>query len=427
MSEAPQESPQIHRYESPTHIPWEQTDTTGFEALASFLKYKGLLLPEPLIAFRGGGIVAPKTTDLAPGYRRFLAADRSMAVIPLKSEADGRLTDVVHFPKNQEGALRFDANLAAYKKHVGDYVHEHWDTASYGPSPLPKVSSIDRMGDGCYVTVDRYRPYLRDVGKGSGALSIHELDTQKISVDDMRRLVHVLDAAHPRLTEFHAWMAQNGRTAPPESCLHPDHKLTALRGQEWWIQPNAKSDRIRELSEKIAFLKEELAAIDPDFDPKKSLEAMIKNNLPIFPHQNGTTDSPEAAKQLAVVHGALYPGNIHLSQTRDRSQSFFTITGGDRSHIGLPAESVDWLITASAASPAHQEALISEFLALHPSAYEKRGLAMHTLYRAIAESSWFAAGNKPLELKNLAKLTYDILNGNNIWEGVNTPAVQTPQ
>jgi len=252
-------------------------------------------------------------------------------------------------------------------------------------------------------------------------LSIHELDTQKLGVDDMRRLVHVVDAIHPNAAEFHTWMAVNKRSAPSESTLHPKHALGALRGQEWWHNSNAKSDRLRELSTKLASLKKDLSTIDPTFDAPKALKAMIVNNLSIFPRQNGTVDSPEAAKHLAIVHGALYPGNVHHSQTKDRSQTFFTVTGGDRSHIGLPAESVDWLIAASASSPAHQGALIDEFLKLHPSEYEKRGLAMHTLYRAIMESSWFAAGDKALELKNLARLTYDILKGNGVWAGVNTP------
>lgn len=64
--------------------------------------------------------------------------------------------------------------------------------------------------------------------------------------------------------------------------------------------------------------------------------------------------------------------------------------------------------------------MIKEFLARHPSDTDKRALAMHTLYRAVSEASWFAK-SKPAELSNLAKLSYDIMTGNGLWQGVNLP------
>ncbi len=409
----------VRRYELPTHVAWKETDAAAVTELTATLSKNHRQMTEPLVAYRGGGIMAPDTEDLAPGYKLFLTADRSMAVIPVKTEAGGKLTDVVHFPTKKDTLLRFDANLAAYRQSVGDYVAAHWNKEN-GFSPLPKVTMIDTLPDGRFVTLDQYRPYLHSIGKGSGSLGIHALDTERLTDSDARQLVHVLDAIHPNLNDFRAYLAQNHQTVPPESLLHPDNPLTALRGQEWWVNPTAATDRLRELTGKTAAMEKEFAAIDPSFKVSSALEQTIRNNLAIFPHQNGQVDNPEAQKHLTVVHGALYPGNIHRSETPDRV-SFFTVTGGDRSHIGLPGEAIDWLVTAAAASPAHQEALISEFLKLHPSEQEKRGLAMHVLYRAISESSWFAAHGTGNELGNLTKLSYDILNGNGIWQGVNTP------
>lgn len=418
MSEVSPAQPPVQKYESPMRVPWEVTNPAAEADLSAVLQKYHLHLPDPLVALRGGGMLAPKSQDLAPGYKSFLTAERSMAVIPVKAETGGKLTDVVHLPTKIE-PLRFDANLAAYKQQVGEYVSQHWDTVN-GPPPLTQVTAVDQLPDGRYVTIDRYRPYLRGLGKGSGTLGLHELDTERISLDDTRQLVHTLNAIHPPLSDFRSWMAEKGNTIQKESMLHPDNPLTALRGQEWWINPNARMDRLRELTTKAAALQKEFTDIDPAFKPGDALTQMIRNNIAVFPHQDGHTDSPEQAAHLAVVHGTLYPDNIHQSQTPDRSKTFFTVTGGDRAHVGLAAESIDWLVTAAAASPAHQEALISEFLILHPSETDRRGLAMHVLYRTLSEAPWFAH-SKNNERQNLAQLAYDILRGNGVWRGVNTP------
>ncbi|HLD25073.1 MAG TPA: hypothetical protein VJB96_04110, partial [Patescibacteria group bacterium] len=324
------------------------------------------------------------------------------AVVPVTSEPGGKLTDVVHFPTKKED-LRFDANLAAYRQNLGDYVYNHWDAQTNGPSPIPQVTNITEIPDGRFVTTERYRGYLRGIGKGSGALGIHELDTDRIGADELRHIVRALDSMHPTTKDFSAWLEANDRTLPKESLLHPDNPNSTLRGKEWWTK------RIDELGSKMRFLEKDFKVLDSNFSPKEALTSMITNNLDLDADQ-------------VVVHGTLYPDNVQLARDRDGKTSGMTVMGGDRAHIGVRGEMVDWLISASAESPAHQQAIIDEFLTLHPDEKEKRGLAMHTLYRSIMEASWFQK-SKPDAYRNLIKLSYDIMNGNGVWNGVNVPSM----
>lgn len=396
--EAPHELPLVRRYESPLRVPWEVKNPEMWKELVSVATLQGKQVTDPPTAFRGGGIIAPASKDLAPSYAKFLESERPFAVVPVTSEPGGRLTDVVHFPTKKE-ELRFDANLAAYRQQLGDYVYNHWDAQTNGPSPLPQVTNVAELPDGRVVTTERYRGYLRGIGKGSGVLGINELDTQRISTDELRHIVRALDAMHPSAKDFYAWLTAEGRTLPAESMLHPDNPHNTLRGKEWWTK------RIDELGAKIKFLEKDFKGIDPNFSPKEALTTMITNNLDLDAEQ-------------VVVHGTLYPDNVQLARDRDGKTSGMTVMGGDRSHIGVRGEMVDWLIAASAESPAHQQALIDEFLTLHPDEKDRRGLAMHTLYRSIMVAQWFGT-KKPTEYKNLIQLSYDILNGNGVWKGVN--------
>lgn len=393
LVEAPHELPIVHRYESPLKTKWEVKKPDAWKELTDLVSAQGKFLPEPPTAFRGGGIIAPSSKDLAPSYAKFLESERPFAVVPVTSEPGGKLTDVVHFPTKKEN-MRFDANLAAYRQHLGDYVFNHWDAQTNGPAPLPQVTNVSELPDGRVVTTERYRGYLRGIGKGSGALGIHELDTQRISTDELRHIVRALEGTHPTAKDFYAWLAAEGRTLPAESLLHPDNPQSALRGKEWWTK------RIDELGGKIKFMEKDFKAIDPNFSPKEALTTMITNNL-------------DLDAEPVVVHGTLYPDNIQLARDRDGRTSGMTVMGGDRSHIGVRGEMVDWLITASAESPAHQQAIIEEFLTLHPDEKDKQGLAMHVLYRSIMEASWFQK-SKPEAYGNLIKLSYDIMNGNGV-------------
>ncbi len=86
---------------------------------------------------------------------------------------------------------------------------------------------------------------------------------------------------------------------------------------------------------------------------------------------------------------------------------------------------IDWLVASAAASPDHQKALIDNFLERYqktndPYQKEKRGLAMHVMYRSISEGHWFAEHGKAAKAENLVKLASQIINGEGIWQGVNT-------
>jgi hypothetical protein len=418
MAELIRETPLVRRYENATHLAWKVEKPAGQAELTDFLSRYNLAPAEPLMVMRGGGIFAPVSNDIAPGYKRYLTNERPFAVLPVKSDPNGRLEQVVHFPTRIE-SLRPDANLATYKQFVGDYVAAHWGHDSGVLPPLAKTV-IDTLPDGRFVTMDKYRPYLRGLGKGSGALGIHEFDTKRFDLTQTPALLATLQAVHPDAASFAAWVKERDGVLPRESTLHPENPQHALRGQEWWVNPTADSDRLRELTDKAKGLGKQFAALDSSFDAPKALEDMIKNNLAIFPHVDGS-GTPAQKDGLVVVHGTIYPDNIQQSTNREGTKSFYTITGGDRSHVGLPGEMIDWLVSASAESPAHQEALIAEFLKRFPSDKDKRGLAMHILYRNLMELPWFASQEKTAEVANLTKLSYDIMKGNGIWQGVNTP------
>lgn len=394
--EAPTEAPVIRPHESPLRVPWKIEKPDKFKELSDLVSSLGKFLPEPPTAFRGGGIIVPATRDLAPSYARFLTSERPFAVVPLTSEQNGRLTDVMHFPTKQEGPIRFDATLATYRQDLGDYVFQHWNSNTDGPAPIPQVTSVSTLPDGRVVTTEKYRGYLRGIGKGSGALGIHEMDTKRITTDELRHIVRAIDTMHPTASEFYTWVTEQSRTLPTESLLHPNNPQNELRGASWW------QDRIGELTKKLKPMEKDFRALDPNFDVTASLTQMIQQNQ-------------DLNAEKVVAHGTLYPDNIQLSRDRDGSTSGMTIVGGDRAHIGVRGEMIDWLITAAAESPAHQNAMIEEFIKLHPGEADRRGLAMHTLYRAISEASWFSA-KKPLEYNNLVKLSYDILNGNGVWK-----------
>ncbi len=421
--EAPKETPLIRKYELPTNVPWEVTDKTQFSQFTDILTKNGLVPPDPLIAYRGGGMLAPSAKELAPAYAHFLSSERFMAVIPVTQEPGGKLEQVVHFPTKKEEAP-FDVNLATYKLFVGNYVSDHWNAKENGPPPIPEVKQIDNLDDGRVVTVSRYRPYLRGLGKGAGLLGIKEMDTKRISPEELKHVVQVLDAIHPTVSDFRAWTEKNGQSLPGSSWLSDKNSMTAARGQEWWINPDAPTDRLRELSEKVRDMDKDFRRIDPEFNAEQSLEQMIRNNIALFPHQNGTIDNPDLAADTVITHGTIYPENIHQNIPRDGGKPTYTVFGGDRAHVGLRGEMIDWLVAASAESPAHQHALLKEFMTLHPGEKDRRGLAMHVLYRSIHEASWFAKQNAE-SYGNLVKITHDILTSKGVWESVNTPLLKS--
>lgn len=305
-------------------------------------------------------------------------------------------TALVHEQPKSERSPR-EETLASYRTQFATFLHERWDESKFGKFPMEKPTED-----------------FVSLGAEGVTNGIHELNTERITPDNLRALTRVLDAMHTPSSEFQTWVRSTNAEIPTESWLHKDNPKFAQRGKEWW------TDRLTELTKTINENKNLYNSIDPNFPLEEKLGEMIRNNFDLYPHTDGTIDKPALAADAVVIHGALYPATIRI-HTHEHGVDF-SVGGGDRAQgYGLRGHMIDWLVTSAAASPDHQLALIDEFLTLHPSDKDKRGLAMQLMYRSVMELPWFLKNNKPEEVKNLARLTYDIVKGNGVWAGVNTP------
>ena len=368
-------------------------------------------------------MLSPQEGILTDADREYVAQDRSIAVIPADQNISG-YESVIYFPTTIERS-RFDANLAAYRK-FAHLVAARWKSDELAPSPIPPTKATNVLADGRYVTVTEYRDRIEGLGKGL-ATGIHELDTKKLPLIEIPRLLKVLDAIHVPSNDFLKWL-QGSKIRihiPPESWLASGNEKCALRGQEWWVNSDSQQDdRLKELQRAAGA--QSVTGIYSEVFPENNfpalLEEMVRNNLALYPHQDGTVDDSKLAGELVVVHGTLSPGNIHRKLDPETGTAQYTITGGDRSQLyGHRGQMIDWLVSSCASSPDHQKALIDEFIKLHPDEKERRGLAMHVMYRSIMEAPWFAGQGKEAEARNLIQLANNILNAKDVWVGVNTP------
>jgi len=417
----PDEQP-INTPESVVSLPWVITDPDK----VSELRYsaEGLKVGLPIMkALRGGRMLSPQEGILTDADREYVAQDRSIAVIPADQNISG-YESVIYFPTTIERS-RFDANLAAYRK-FAHLVAARWKSDELAPSPIPPTKATNVLADGRYVTVTEYRDRIEGLGKGL-ATGIHELDTKKLPLIEIPRLLKVLDAIHVPSNDFLKWL-QGSKIRihiPPESWLASGNEKCALRGQEWWVNSDSQQDdRLKELQRAAGA--QSVTGIYSEVFPENNfpalLEEMVRNNLALYPHQDGTVDDSKLAGELVVVHGTLSPGNIHRKLDPETGTAQYTITGGDRSQLyGHRGQMIDWLVSSCASSPDHQKALIDEFIKLHPDEKERRGLAMHVMYRSIMEAPWFAGQGKEAEARNLIQLANNILNAKDVWVGVNTP------
>lgn len=371
-------------------------------------------------AFGGGGILEPSPSAVTKKGQEHFAKSKSKAVVLGHTTGSTEPNVVLHYPTNPE-RKHFDETFYAYQTHVGEYLRNSWDAEKLGLNPLPGIIGSTKLEDGRHVVAVRFRKNFEPLGLGGPAHGIHEMDTARITPDHLRKLVHVLDAMHTDAAAFQAWVRESGKDMPEESWLNAKNPGFAFRGKEWWISPTGSDDRIHELADRVRTNGQLYQTVDPAFDMESGIRDMIGNNIELYPHTDGSMDRPDLAADAVVVHGALYPDNIHMHK-RNGSGVDFTVSGGDRAQgMGLRGQMIDWLVTSAAASPAHQEALISEYLTLHPSDKDRRALAMHVMYRSVMEAPWFARRGKLKEAGNLARLAYDIVRGNGIWSGVNTP------
>ncbi len=418
MTEAFHNEPAPVLRESAVRTYAEEIDPVQVAQLRQTAEKMNIDLPATLSGVQGGGILGPKDGITEKMRRETADNPRAKAIIAGKTHGSTEPNLFIHFPTNKENP-HFGANFYSFQSHVGEYLRHHWDTETNGLNPLQGVVGSMRLEDGRYVTAARFRKGYEPLGV-PGPNGVHELDTSKIKPGELRYVVRVLDAMHVPSRDFAEWLNGSKIRIPPESWMNRDNPQLALRGQEWWIAPSGIDDRLHELSRHALIHQDMFRAIDADFRPAKPIESFIRNNIGILPHVNGTIDRPDISPTIVVAHGALHPKNVHIKRTPEGVN--VTVSGGDRAHgMGVAAESVDWLVTAVSGSPAHQEAIISEFLKLHPKDSDRRALAMQVLYRSLLEATWFDEHGKMREASNAIRMSYDILNGRGVWKGVNTP------
>lgn len=369
--------------------------------------------------FKGGGIFEPAPGSVSRKGQEYFAASGAKAIMLGHTKGSSEANALVHYPTKPEREVK-DTNFFAYQTFAGDYLKQIWDKDAHGVNPLPGIIGHTQLEDGRHVVAVRFRRDYEPLGFTSPETGIHLMDTSRLSPDESRQLVRVIDAIHVPSSDFREWVRNSDVPLPRKSWLHPDNPGYAFRGREWWISPDGKDDRLMELHGKLDQTIGLYSDIDPDFDVHGAMESMIRENIVLYPDKDGSVLRPELAAEGVVVHGALYPDNVHMNRTQEGLS--FTVSGGDRAQgYGLRGQAIDWLVTSAAASPEIQEAMIDEFFTLHESDRDRRSLAMHVLYRSIMETEWLNTHGFAREAKNLSRLTFDILKGNGVWEGLNTP------
>lgn len=408
---------------------------------------------------QGGRILEPEV-DL--DMDRKALSGRPMVVIPLKENPDDQgFSYVLHRPSEVNGGNEpyFAKNLRVYREFVAEFVEKKWNEAGKkGQSPIPIAIQVFDTDQGP-AFICGFRKNLKSLGAGGPEKGIHLASNNEYPDSEMgiRNLFDHLEIAHPTTDEFAEWEMKNGIEIP-DSWLKEGDSGCNFRGHEWWYNPEREfdefradgrrwGDRLEELTDKIKDnlqvkalydeFEEGVKKNDPEFSFTKALEKMIENNLLLYRFKNGGTEITvgdhivkKDEKLLAatrITHGTLFPRNISKSINPQTGETEYTITSGDRAQRrGLSGQIYDASIVGLALDKKRQEFVIAEFLRRHPDEKERRGLAMHTLYRSMMETKWLAEKGEIEAAKNLIKLTADILRGNGndwngAWDGVNKP------
>jgi len=417
MTEAPRSA---NARESSFLPKWKVTNQAEVTKMIDAAHKMGVVMYDDLPIYRGGGILEPADAAAGKTNREAYANSKSAAVVLGRTKGSSEPNVVIHYPTNTEWQ-RYDATFFAYQAYLGDYLRETWNAQTRGLNPLPGILGSIRLDDGRFVTAIRFRKNFVRLGHEGQAKGVHMLDTSRITPGELRHVVRTLDAIHVDADEFRTWAKETNADIPKESTLNTENPGYAFRGKEWWISPDGESDRMTELTKKAKAYEEIYRSVDPSFDPAEGIASMIRNNIELYPHTDGRIDHPELTGDMVVVHGALYPDNIHIRRENNGKLNI-TVTGGDRAQgMGLRGQMIDWMITAAAESPKHQNALISEYIKLHPSDKDRRALAMHVMYRSVLEIPWFINRGYMDQARNLATLVHSITTGKGVWAGVQTP------
>jgi len=243
--------------ESLISMPWVETNPAKVVELRDVAKNLGLVLLDPLVALRGGGILSLQEDSVPEAERLYLASDRKIAVIPARSSEDQLGPNrLVYFPTREgKAGNQFDANLAAYRGNLPAFIRQRQNAHELGYSPIPEAVQTLNIGDDQnpkFVTVTEYQPRIEGLGMGDSIGGMHELDARRLPIiDQIPGLLDALDATHVPSEEFQAWIKGQNIVLPKNSWLNPQNPLHALRGQEWWKNPdNTQNDRLKELKAK---------------------------------------------------------------------------------------------------------------------------------------------------------------------------------
>ncbi len=282
----------------------------------------GLRLPFDIKAFQGGSAFSPSENLPLPDKKN-LTDGRPIATVLAKFGGVLDFNRVAHLPTGDLSRpdYRFDATLSAYRNALALKVAQDWNPQK-GPSPIP-VALNSEIIDGKYAIAVELRKGLEGLGFDGPLESIHHLDLNKLKIEEIPHLLDILDAIHIPSDKFLEWSEKQGIQLPSESWLKEGNKFCALRGHEWWINPDkSKDDRLRELTrlaeltppsegeDKYAMLRSYYQKYFGSDNFPKVLEEMIKSNLPLYRYQNGTLNHSDLGRkdedllgESVVVHG----------------------------------------------------------------------------------------------------------------------------
>ena len=359
--------------------------------------------------------------------KKHVSVERGIGVFPLSRIEGGKIEDVGHWP-TEKGQRKFSANLAGWRGSVAKVAAEGWKTEKFGEFPIPIANRVKEIDDGYAVFTD-YFPGFVSLGKDGPKWVIHQLDTSKVTPDDLRRVVRILDAIHPTTKTY---LEKRGQEAPIESWANEKNPQCGLRGREWFINEKTNNDRLHELWGKIDAAPEIFSAVDPEFDFKKGLETFIRNNLPLYRKQDGTIDDPADEKYLGedvVAHGTIFADNMGIKRD-SKGKLHLGLFGGDRMQlIARRGQMIDAMVSGCANNSDYQDVIIEEFRTIQVEKgrdveKEMRAAGMHINYRCLSEIPEYVKAGKIREAQNLARLSLKIMKGEGIWKGVNTDIME---
>lgn len=428
--------------EIPQGLRWTESNPPKVLELKKYCSDNSYRLPFDTTVFGSGRIYTPVGLNKEDGDR---LANRFTAVVPSRFGNTYDFNRVICYPTAIDREKSFDATYMSFQKHYGDFLRSKWKTSMDGDCPLVGAKDTSEIvkPDGLvtYATVTEYRSGIKGIGLGGPDAVNHQLDMFQLKSDEeINTLVEMLDKTHAKSSDFQQFLGERRNEKDPKlklpempdrSWLNENNGKCALRGRKWWRNPlrgkkelgaNEKwDDRLEELTNHAnnGKVKQLYDGIFGEGNFSGLLGKMINSNIKLYRTQDGKQVEGEEKweGEQVVVHGTLAPDNIQVKRDAEGKIIQYTVTGGDRAQLfGLRGQEIDWLVSSAAASPDLQRKLIDAFIKVQDKngrnvEKERRGLAMHVMYRSISEAIWYADHNKIDEAKNLINLVHDIVTG----------------